>query len=413
MFQKFKKVFYFPMAAYFAFFAAVRLKFWKPRIIVITGSSGKTTLLHLIESQIGQQAKYSHHANSSFGIPFDILDLHRKDLTLWEWPILFLQAPFAIFKTLPKEKLYIVEADCDRPGEGKFLSKLLKPEVTLWTNVSRTHSANFGQSKLIDEKIVYEFGYFAEKTKNLVIVNSDFMLLVNELKRAKCEIENVSIRSLESYEISLGKTHYRIENENYSFNYLLPMEVATSILMCKKLIGYLDMKFDESFSNFSLPNGRSSFFRGVKNTTLIDSTYNANLDSMKAMINMFGNIKAQKKWVVLADMIEQGEVEEEEHVKLAKIISQYDFEKIVLMGPRITKYTFENLQDKTNVMCFLNPKEVLDYLETNITGEEIILFKGARFLEGVIENLLKNKSDTQYLVRREKVWEIRRKKFGL
>ena len=66
------------------FCAQIQLFLWKPRIIVITGSSGKTTLLHLIEAQLGNRAKYSHFANSSFGIPFDILGLKRKNLTIDE-----------------------------------------------------------------------------------------------------------------------------------------------------------------------------------------------------------------------------------------------------------------------------------------------------------------------------------------
>ena len=143
MINKLKKILYFPIAYYFKFFAQIQLSIWKPRIIVVTGSSGKTTLLHLLESQIQNRARYSHHANSSYGIPFDILGLKRKDLTPEEWPYLILAAIFKAFKKPFKEKLYIVEADCDRPNEGKFLANLLKPEVTLWTNVSRTHTVNF------------------------------------------------------------------------------------------------------------------------------------------------------------------------------------------------------------------------------------------------------------------------------
>src|SRR3989344_6364633 len=123
MIHKFKQALYLHVASYFKFFAAIQLFFWKPRIIVITGSNSKTTLLHLLESQLGDKAKYSHHANSSFGIPFDILGLHRDTLTLWEWPSLFLLAPVKAFTQPPLTNLYIVEADCDRPGEGKFLSE--------------------------------------------------------------------------------------------------------------------------------------------------------------------------------------------------------------------------------------------------------------------------------------------------
>src|SRR3989344_2214781 len=145
MIKQIKSALYFPLAYYFRLFAWIQLSIWKPSIIVVTGSSGKTTLLNLIESQIQDKARYSHQANSSFGIPFDILGLKRKNLTLSEWPYLFLTAPFNAFQKPFKENLYIVEADVDRPNEGKFLANLLNPEATLWTGVGKTHAANFNQ----------------------------------------------------------------------------------------------------------------------------------------------------------------------------------------------------------------------------------------------------------------------------
>ena len=123
-----KSKLYFPLASYFWFFAKIQLLIWRPRIIVITGSSGKTTMLHLLESQIGEGAEYSHLANSAFGIPFHILGLKRVTFSLMEWPALFLYAPFRAFKKIHQKDLYIVEADCDRPGEGSFLANLLKPQ---------------------------------------------------------------------------------------------------------------------------------------------------------------------------------------------------------------------------------------------------------------------------------------------
>jgi UDP-N-acetylmuramoyl-tripeptide--D-alanyl-D-alanine ligase len=421
MYQNLKKRLYFFVAGYFRFLASIRLRIWKPRIIVITGSSGKTTLLHLIESQLNEKAKYTHDANSSFGIPFDILGLHRKTLLLYEWPVLFLLAPIRVFCRLPKQRLYIVEADCDRPHEGKFLSEFLKPEVTLWTNVSRTHSVNFekevynGEFKTVDEAIAYEFGYYAQNTEKLVIVGDSSENLDNQLSRVKCIFENISGHGGKiDYSVSVIGSVFVINGEKYVFRYLLPKKTSTLILMCSSLMKYLNEEFDGSFVSFQLVPGRSSVFEGIKNTTLVDSSYNANLDSMTEVINMFSKIEAKEKWVVLGDMIEQGSQEEEEHKKLAMFILKCNFEKIILMGPRISKYTKPILFGKnTNVVSFTHPKEVLNYLESNIKGGEVILFKGARFLEGVIEHLLKNAKDIKKLARRESVWQIRREKWGL
>ncbi len=195
-----KELFYFPLAYYFRFFAQIRLRQWRPRIIVATGSSGKTTLLHLIETQLGKRARYSHGANSSYGISFDILGLKRKTFLPQEWPFLIFLAPFTIFKSPPKEKIYVVEVDCDRPGEGKFLGTLLKPEVTLWLNSSKTHSMNFdevvnppppvgglggGRFNSIEKAVAYEFGNLVAFTTQLAIVNGDSDLMTGELHQTR------------------------------------------------------------------------------------------------------------------------------------------------------------------------------------------------------------------------------------
>ena len=464
MIAKIKKSLYFPVALYFSFFAGIRLRRWNPKIIVVTGSNGKTTLLHLLESQIGSLAKYSHHANSSFGIPFDILNLHRESLFKSEWISLFLKAPFAAFKNPPREKIYVVEADCDRPGEGKFLATLLNPEIVLWISTAKTHSINFeslvskrhpefisGSKEIpkpsnsagrqvrndkfttVEEAITYEFGYFIEYCSELAIINGDSDLIRRQVSRTKTKVEEVKIQNLKSYNFDSSGTHFEIENTKYNFKFLLPEEVASSIMLCKKTVEYLNLAFDSSFSSFEMPPGRGSIFQGIKNITIVDSSYNSNLSSASTILNSFGKMKASKKWLVIGDMLEQGSSEKEEHEKLAEFIKKYSFEKIILMGPRVSNFTYPKLMslratrsnperdrhafqardDNNSVVKFLGPKETLEYINENIKGGETMLFKGARFMEGIIEHLLENKKDIKKLARREKIWEIRRKKWGL
>lgn len=418
MLRSIKKALYFPFASYFAFFAFLKLKIWNPRVVVITGSSGKTTLLHLIESQLGERAKYSHQANSSFGVPFNILGLFRKDLTPLEWPFLFLSAPFKVFASLPREKIYVVEADCDRPFEGKFLSALLKPEVTLWVSVSRTHCVNFegligGKFKSVEEIIAFEFGYFLENTKKIVLINGDSNLINSQIKRTKAEIIPIKKTNLKDYRVFKDSTDFKIGSQVFKFKALLPAEAYYSIEMTNRLLDYLEIK-PKPYSNFTLPPGRSSYIKGVKNTTLIDSTYNNSLEGIETILDMFSSYPASKKWLVLGDILEQGDKEQEEHERLAKLLSsKNDLEKILLIGPRVSEYTFPKLKQKSKVLKFTLPKEVLDYLVGEIKGGEVILFKGARFLEGVIEHLLLDKSQVSLLPRREKVWQKRREQWGL
>ena len=420
MIRTIKKALYFPIAYYFRFWAKIQLKFWKPIIIVITGSSGKTTLLHLIESQIGKKARYSHLANSSFGIPFDILGLKRKKLTLDEWIFLFLLAPSQAFRESPKEKLYIVEADCDRPGEGKFLASLLNPEITLWTNSSITHSANFDyliknkRFPTAEEAIADEFGNFLKYTKKLAIVNGDSPLIQKQLRRTKVPVEFVIKKELGLYKINENSTEFVTENKKYSINFVVPKDVFYSIKMSNLLVKFLNLPFDAAFKNLILPPGRSSVFKGIKDTIIIDSTYNATPDGTKTILEMFQQYPSKNKWLILGDMIELGIKEKEEHEKLATFINSMDLSKIVLIGPRVSKYTYPKLNPPAGgANHFLLPKEGLDYILKNLNGGETMLFKGARFLEGIIEHLLLNKKDVDKLVRREKAWQNRRKTWEL
>lgn len=424
-FHSLKRSLYFPVAFYFQIFAKIRLLRWKPRIIVVTGSNGKTTLLHLIYSQLQEKAKYSYQANSNFGIPFNILGLGRKTMFLSEWPGLFLKAPILAFRTPPKEKIYVVEADCDRPGEDKFISSLsafLKPEVTLWVSVSRTHTMNFdqvvkeGKFQSVEEAIAYEFGHFVKRATKLVVVNGDSDLIESQLKFAKAQVIQVYLKDLTSYQISETGTQFKFGNRIVKLKSLLPPTAYYSIKMTLELLNYLKMEA-KSFENFSPPPGRSTLFEGVKNTTLIDSSYNANLESMATVLEMYKVFPQKPKWAVIGDMLELGEEEQIEHEKLGKLISETDLDRLVLMGPRVSQYTYPKVKeivgDKYPLVTFTTPVETLAYLQEEIKGGETILFKGARFLEGVIENLLLDRSQKKDLARREEIWEKRRKGWGL
>lgn len=412
MVSELKRILYFPIASYFRFFAAIRLKMWNPRIVVVTGSNGKTTLLHMLEAQIGDKAKYSHHANSSFGIPFDILGLQRKTLLRNEWFGLIFLTPFKIFAKLPKEKIYIVEADAYHWGVGKTIGKFLKPEVVLWVSTARTHSMNFdklvndGKFATVEEAIAYEFGYFVEYCSKLAVLNGDSSLELQQQNRTKAEIKLIQKKTLKDYSVTKIGTRFVVENQTYNFSYLLPEEIFYAIEMCREVVEYFDLKFDPTFKNLKMPPGRGSIFIGIKNTTIIDSSYNGNLGSITAVLEMYKKLKNDDKWVVIGDMLELGSEEKEEHEKLAKVLSEINLAKIILVGNLTKKYTYPILKNNNKTLSFNIGKEALDYLEKNIKGSEIILFKASQslFLEGIIEKLLKNKNDIVKLPRQKPFW---------
>ena len=420
MVQRLKIALYFTVARYFSFFARIRLKRWKPRVVIITGSNGKTTALHLAAVQLGSAAKYSFHANSAFGIPFDILGLKRVNFSPLEWPRLFLSAPLYALKGPHPEKIYVVEADGDRPGDGDFFGPFLKPEVCVWLSSSRTHSMLFeksvgsGKFASVDEAIADGFGRFLAHTSKLAIINADTPLIVENARQTKAAVYGITERELlDSYAVGTSGTEFTIAGISYRSAHLFPKETFYAIVASLKIAEYFGIRPTADLSGLVVPPGRSSVFRGFRNTTIVDSSYNSNVDSVVAIVRMTEPLPGEK-WLVLGDIIEQGRFEQEEHERLGRIIAGCDFTRTILVGPRLRKYVKPILEEGgKQVESFIGPKEALDYLLSAIQGGETLVFKGARFLEGIIEHLLLDKADAARLCRREAVWSARRKKFGL
>lgn len=425
MISRLKGQLYFPIAAYFAFWAKLKLARWHPRVVLITGSSGKTTLLHLAESQIGAQAHYSHHANSAYGIPFDILGFHQSTGSLGEWLRLAILAPFATLTPVRRQKLYVVEADSDRPGEAAFIAGLVRSEVTVWLSSDRSHSAAFdgevaaGRAPNVETAIAQEYGNYIEQTSQLAIVNGDSQLIAPQLERTKAKVEPISSKTISDYKVTAGGAEFKVDGQAYTIPTLLPEEAGRSIAAVVAVCNYLEIPVDPTFPDFQLPPGRSSILRGIKDTTLIDSTYNAIPDAVRAILNLFNHLPGSPKWAVLGDMIEQGKSEQAEHERLAHEIAKLKLDRVILVGPRQSKYTAPLLKQlvgiDTLVAVCLEPKEVLDHLRREIRGGEFILFKaGSSFnLEGVVERLLADPEDAIKLCRRGPIWTRRRQKRGL
>ncbi len=418
--QNLKLALYFTVARYFRFFARIRLRAWKPRVVIITGSNGKTTALHLTAWQLGSAAKYSFKANSAFGIPFDILGLKRTKYSVFEWPRLFLTAPLYAFKGPHPEKLYIVEVDGDRPGDGDFFGQFLKPEVCVWLNSARTHSMLFeksvgsGKFAHVDEAIAHGFSRFLAHTSKLAIINADNPRILDNARGMKIPLYEMKEQELlNAYSVHSSGTEFMISNIPYRLPYVLPKEIWYGIASSIKIAEYFGIQPTNDPRELTMPPGRSSLFRGLRQTTLLDSSYNADVESVAAVVRMAQQLP-DEKWMVLGDLIEQGKLEQEEHERLAHILAKCDFKRIVLVGPRTRMYVKPILEASgKSVASFIGPKEALDYLVSTVRGGETIVFKGARFLEGIIEHLLADPADVAKLCRREGVWQQRRKKWGL
>lgn len=419
-FAKFKKRFYFTVARYFRHFANRALKRWNPRIIAITGSAGKTTMLHLLEHEMGEKAHYSHDANSAFGISFDLLGLKGVKSSKLKWFYLLIMAPIKSLFYRHKEKFYVVEIDGERPYETEFLAEWLKPEVTIWVSVGLSHAVQFekeveeGRFKSIDEAIAAEFATLPMNTKKLVYIDANSKTMKSATSGIKAKVIPIRKTDIKKYVVYPDSTDLTYGDTTFHFNYPEPREIAFNLLVLQDLMRYLKLPFKADFSDVRMAPGRSSHFKGKKGIDIIDSSYNAHIISVTSILDMTKRLHADHKWLIIGDIVDQGSIEHREHERLADLIAEVEPEKVVLVGRRTKKYTAPRLKELgISAVATLDPKKALEYIEKNITGKETLIFKGSQYLEWIIEKLLENPEDAKKLCRRDKGAVARRKSWGL
>lgn len=412
---------YFVAASYFKFWANISLKRWHPRIIMITGSAGKTTMLNLVETQLGDQAHYSHNANSIYGITFDILGEHGVTGSKIQWLKLALKFPIRAFTFRHTEEYYIVEADGDYPGRAEYISKWLKPEASVWISLGRSHAICFdevvkkGKFASLDEAIAHEFANVPKYTKKFVVIDGDNETMVEKTKDIRAKVATVSKSDLKSYKVQPDRAVFTFAKRKFTFHDPMPRDVTVQLLMLEKLMEYLGVEVKYDLSNYVTPPGRNNFYKGKNGLKLIDSSYNAHIISMQTMLDTFKEMDVEHKWLVIGDIIDQGSVEKEEHEHLADLLADVKAEQIILIGRRTMKYTYPVLKKKkgVHVEAYQKPDKALEYLEANLKGGETILFKGSQYLEWLIEKLLENPEDVAKLPRQTELYKKRRAKWGL
>ncbi len=418
--MRLKKRFYFVAARYFRFFANFAFKRWSPRVIAVTGSAGKTTMLHMVEFELGDKAHYSHDANSAFGIAFDLLGMDGVRGSKLHWIKLILQAPVRALYYRRSGEFYVVEIDGERPRETEFLATWLKPEVTLWVSLGLSHAVQFeqevkaGKFSSLDEAIAHEFATLPANTTKQVYIDADSELMSAATKGIQAKVTALSRSALKRYNVYPTRTDFIFDSASFHFAQPQPKDLAIQLLMLEKLVDYLQVPLKTDFSNMPVPPGRSSYFPGKNGLNIIDSSYNAHLISVESILEMAKNLHAGHKWLIIGDIVDQGSLEGEEHRKLADLIAGVNPEMVILVGRRTKEYTAPRLRELgIETRTTLDPHKALKFIESHTTGEETLIFKGSQYLEWIIEQLLENPEDAKKLPRREKAAVKRRAKRGL
>ena len=429
---------------YLRFFTKIQI--WKihPFIIGVGGSSGKSSLTELVG--IVLQERYivntTKEKNSETGIPLHILGIHMAEFSYKAWIFAILLTPFRIMINWRKYDILVAEMGIDSPVEPKnmsYLLKIIRPTMGVITNISLEHTVYFdpfikaGTEKERKEQLL---AYTAKEELLLLqslpengnaILNIDDPMILNAVSTVSASKTSISLydksATLFASHIMIDISQFAMEfvykNKEYilKLQHSLPQHFAYEFLFAIAIGVLKGISIEQSISSiekhFSLPPGRMTIFEGIRDTTLIDSSYNnATLSPMLDMLDFLSKLgRHRRKVVIVGDMRELGSQSKENHEIVAeKIVREADI--AILIGPLLQNYASPILRSKKfPFQSFSTFSAAKQYILECIKKDDIILIKSSQntlFLERVVEMLLENKNDVAKLCRRGEFWDKKR-----
>jgi len=407
-----------------AVLAKVTLWRYKPVVIDITGSVGKSSTREAIFAVL--RTKYrvwrsEKNYNTEIGVPLTILGISHHGHNVFGW---FSALLCVLFRVLFREDEYpeilVLEMGADRPGDIKYLARIAPPFIAVLTAIGEipAHVEFFaGPLEVAEEK--------AELLKALppdgfAIINGDDETLLEVKERTKAKkvsfgfdeyadvrISNYEIRVIEKGELDYPDgISFKIENNGN----VVPVRIhgafgkphAYAASAAAAVAGALNMNLVEvsaALEGYEAGPGRGRLIRGIKGSYVIDDTYNASPESMRAGLELLQKISGKRKIAVLGDMLEIGKYTEEAH----RVVGDQAAEIVNFLftvGER-AKYIADEaitrgvegrsrVLDTSHVFVFDDVVSAGRALDSMIQPGDIIFVKGSRamHMEKVVEEIM-------------------------
>lgn len=398
------------------------LKKYQPKIIGITGSVGKTSAKEAITTVLSKKFLVRQtigNYNNEIGVPLTIIGEKTAGQNIFGWLRILLKGLGLILFMKDYPEILVLELGIDKPKDMDYLLDFIKPYIGVITAISEipVHLEFFKNPEELAQ----------EKSKLVLSLSSEDVAILNyddkRVRRIKSKIradyltfgfdsqadiwaDNVTINSKELSELNgqnpkgiSYKLHYR---ENiipvrmpYIFSkhqiYASLAAVAVGITFDLNLV-----EISQRLLEFRPPKGRMHLIKGIKNSFIIDDTYNASPDSTIAALDVLKNLSVSgKKIAVLGDMLELGVLTEKGHREVGKkAVSSCNV--LVTVGSRM-KFAADQAEKQgmvsENVFWF-SEKETEragKFIQNKILKEgDLVLIKGSRKMrmERIVKELM-------------------------
>jgi UDP-N-acetylmuramoyl-tripeptide--D-alanyl-D-alanine ligase len=338
-----------------------RLRF-APALIAITGSNGKTTTKEMLASILRQHAGEAGalatrgNLNTDIGVPLTLLDLRAS------------------------HRYCAIELGMNHPGEIAMLADIARPTVALVNNAQREHLEFMQSVEAVAEENASVFDVLP--ADGVAVLNAeDAMAAVFRRKAgARRRVEfglqagevtgRYALKPLQS-EIVL-KTPSGEATATLAIPGLHNVRNALAAAACAHAAGIPAATIGAGLSAFRPYSGRLQVKQTAAGATLIDDSYNANPDSVRAAIDVLASCPGPTA-LVLGDMGEVGAQGPEFHAEVGRYAKEKGVDALLAFGSA----------SKESVVAFgAGGRHFADWNEipSGLKGTKTILVKGSRFM---------------------------------
>ncbi len=413
------------------------LRKYKPFIIAVTGSVGKTATKDAIFCALmssGHVRKSDKSLNSEIGLPLTIIGVPTAWRSMSGWISNIQAGAKLIFNTSQYPKVLVLEIGADHPNDIKRVAKWLRPDITVITKVGDkpVHVEFFDSpAQVFEEKSALARAVKSGGTAVLFADEPKIVALGDELKTKGIFVDTFGFAESATVKGSEYAPHYEMVDGIQvptGFTFALTVGTEKKVITVKKVIGQTFMypllaavavaqvrKIDlnaviENINAYEAPKGRMNIIAGKNGATLIDDTYNSSPDAVFAALDTLSGLQCSgKKIAVLGDMMELGQYSADEHRAVGKkVVGIADV--LVAIGPRtktLVEETLANGMKSDAVIWYPSSADAALELSGSISAGDLVLIKGSQSprLERVTKALMVDPTQAEsLLVRQEKEW---------
>ncbi len=414
------------------------LKKYKPKIIAVTGSVGKTTtkdMIFTVVSSTFNARKSQKSFNSEIGVPLTVLGLENGWSNPFKWIANFIEGLMLIILPYKYPEILVLEIGADRPGDIEKISTWVKPDIAVLTRFGEVPShVEFFPSV---EDLVNEKGSLVRALKEggTFVYNSDDKHIMNFAQNVSSSVKKISYGFKLPTDVHASHesiTYGSYEHTDLQFPYGMKFNVtnngagvpitltgsvglqhiypALAACAVTTVLAIDPLKASEAIKEHVPPKGRMRLLAGIKDTLLIDDSYNSSPVAAHAALATLEILDcAGRKIAVLGDMMELGNYSIEEHKKMGKLVAKVA-DMLVTVGVR-TRITAESAQDngmsEKDILQFDSAQEAGKFLESVIGTGDLILIKGSQAMrmEKAVEELMMHPEKVEeLLVRQDRQW---------